>query len=554
MAANALLRALAKSARSILLYDPSNEAVRQFIEEYRAAALEALALGPLELEIRPFEILLAREIVYLERDRERSVAFRMFRDGVRRLSIDPDVTWDELFHLLEILSIRYTGVRQTEDDIVTLLWKAGFQHIEVVAVEGFVPEEEADSGTAEPGGLAAGSELLGMQQAAGRVDVPADWALPLDEHRTSPDPLLPEEIPEEALKALRDEIASVYVADHALNLLWEMLDLVRDATDPTSLTDLYHYIGEVRDFLLSEGQIEHLVRLARALTALDDLVTARLREELARLADESALRKVLASISRTATEAPDELMELLELVPGDHLVSLVTILQVERGAASRRVARQLIERYVTRRLDYLRGSLENADPRVAGDILAAVGAASPSLGLQLASLTAERPETEIQRRILEIVRAVDPAEAETSLLLALLVSPDDEVRLAATGKVGDRGDRRAFRRLAEQLDREAPPSYDEAAAIGRALAAVNSRRAVEELHPHVKPAGWWAQFKTRNAQPEIHQWAGVAALGEVERPEAQDALVWLAHRAGNEVREHCKRALRRHQAEGIDDE
>ncbi len=554
MAANAFLRALAKSARSILLYDPSNEAVRKFIDEYRGAALEALALGAMELEIRPFEILIGREIVYLERDRERSVAFRMFRDGVRRLTIAPEASWEELFHLLEILSIRYTGVRQTEDDIVTLLWKAGFQHLDVVAVEGFVPEEEADSLAVGGGAPAAGSDLLGMQQAAGRMDVPGDWDLPLEDHRPSTRPLVHEDVPEEDLKSRRDEMASVHLADQALQLLTESLALVRDPTDPTSLTDLYHYIGEVRDFLLSEGQFEQLVRLARGLRSLDDLVTDRLREELGRLADQNALRKVLASISRSATEAPDELMELMELVPGDHLASLVNILQVERGAAPRRVARHLIERFVTQRLDYLRTHLEDAEARVAGDILAAVGAASPQLGLQLAALVAGRPESEIQRRVLEVSRTADPAEADTASLIALLLSPEQDVRLLACAMLGQRRDRRSYRRLAEQLERDEPPSFEEAAAIGEALAAVNPRRALEELYPQLKPPGWWARFVMRNARPDLHQWAGISAMGEIQSPEAEDALLWLAKRAGTEVREHCKRALRRYRAEVVDDE
>ena len=544
MAANAFLRALAKAARSILLYDPSNEAVKNFIDEYRGAGLEALALGPMTLEIRPFEILLGREIVYLERDRERSVAFRMFRDGVRRLTIEPEVSWEELFHLLEILSIRYTGVRQAEDDIVTLLWKAGFQHISIAAVEGFVPEEEGGGPGATSEAPAAGSELLGMQQAAGRLDVPADWDLPLSDHKPSSEPLVFQEAAIEDLEAARDEIASRHLADQSLRLLWETLVLVRDPADPTSLTDLYHFISEVRDFLLSEGQIGQLVRLARELRAMDDLVTRRLEEELRRLADESALRRVLQSLSRTATEAPDELMELLEMVPGDHLASLVAILQVERAAAPRRVARQLIERYVTERLDYLRGHLENADARVAADILAAVGAASSALGLQLAALTATRSEPDVQRRILDIVRAIDPAETDTELLLAMVDSPEKDVRLAGIEQLGRRGDRRAFRRLAALLEREESPGVPGGGARGRALAQVNARRAFEEFLPWVRPPGWWSQFKARNARPQLHQWTAIAALGQLATPEAEDALVWLAKRAGTEVREHCKRALR----------
>ena len=119
-----MLRALARASRSFLIYDPRNAAIRTFLGAYRDAAYAALkAHGEIYLDIRPFEMLREGEVVYLERDRERSLAFRLFRDGVRRLTIETDVEWEELLKLLEILSIRFTGTRQQEDDVVTLLLK-----------------------------------------------------------------------------------------------------------------------------------------------------------------------------------------------------------------------------------------------------------------------------------------------------------------------------------------------------------------------------------------------------------------------------------------------
>ena len=141
--ANAVLLALSRAGRSFLLYDAHNEAIRGFLSEYREAHRRfAEEYGDLDLVVRPFELVFADEIVYLERDRERSLAFKMFRDGARRVILRESVTWDELLRLLEILSIRFTGVRQQEDDLVTLLWKAGFQHIDLEAIEGVTPDEE----------------------------------------------------------------------------------------------------------------------------------------------------------------------------------------------------------------------------------------------------------------------------------------------------------------------------------------------------------------------------------------------------------------------------
>src|SRR3954449_7370824 len=116
-AANAALRAFSKAARAFTLYDPQNEAVRRFLEEYREAMNAFLtAHGALDLEVRSFELALRGEVVHAEKDREKSLAYRLYRDGIRRLTIQPGTTWDELLKLLEVLSVRFIGVRQQEED------------------------------------------------------------------------------------------------------------------------------------------------------------------------------------------------------------------------------------------------------------------------------------------------------------------------------------------------------------------------------------------------------------------------------------------------------
>jgi hypothetical protein len=101
-AAAAAILALSRAARSFVLYDPSNALVRQFLEEYQAKARAALdAHGEMVLEVRPFEMLAAGEVVYRDADREKSLAFKLFRDGVRRLTLSPSVTWPELLELLK---------------------------------------------------------------------------------------------------------------------------------------------------------------------------------------------------------------------------------------------------------------------------------------------------------------------------------------------------------------------------------------------------------------------------------------------------------------------
>ena len=78
LAANAAVLALTRAARSFTLYDPANRVVRALIEDYRDRFRAVLGgFGPLVLEVHPFELTLGREVVYLERARERSLTFRL---------------------------------------------------------------------------------------------------------------------------------------------------------------------------------------------------------------------------------------------------------------------------------------------------------------------------------------------------------------------------------------------------------------------------------------------------------------------------------------------
>ena len=342
-AANAALRAISRTARSFLLYDPHNDAIRASLEDLRAKMAEALRVaGTLALEVRPFELVSEDEVVYLERDRERSLAFRMYRDGVRRLTVHPEIEWDEILRLLEVLSVRYAGVRQNEDDVVTLLWKAGLQHVELDAVEGFVPEEEdavpgaptlADAPRCAPRCRTTGTcrrARSTRRRRASRARCPrrrrnacaprrrrtpcprtrcARWSRCSRPSRTRPIPPRSRTSPASSARCATS--------------CW------RTASSRTS-----------RD-------------LVRALGDESKLAPAQAAPVLATFADKRAIGRILRSVPKGVETAPAELVALLDLLPADHLTHLIDLLGEERSEASRRCARSLIERYAPKRPDEL---------------------------------------------------------------------------------------------------------------------------------------------------------------------------------------------------------
>src|SRR5262245_9404153 len=82
-----LLTRLAATARSFLLYDVGNEAINRFLTALLDGFVAVLqAEGQVKLTVHPFEMKFEDQTVYLNRDREHSMAFRLYRDGIRSLT------------------------------------------------------------------------------------------------------------------------------------------------------------------------------------------------------------------------------------------------------------------------------------------------------------------------------------------------------------------------------------------------------------------------------------------------------------------------------------
>ncbi len=85
--------------------------------------------GPLLLNIDTHTLYYAGDPVYREANRSKSLAFRLFREGVSTLRLDPGVTAAELTSVATILSLPPDVTEQVGDDLVTRMWREPLPHI-----------------------------------------------------------------------------------------------------------------------------------------------------------------------------------------------------------------------------------------------------------------------------------------------------------------------------------------------------------------------------------------------------------------------------------------
>jgi hypothetical protein len=122
---------LAKAIKAIHMYGLHHPSSKNLYVPLYEKTVKLLKKVPeIKLQIEQFSILYQDEVLYTENEKDLTIAFKLFRDGIRSLNITDGLTLDELTLFLEIASRT-----SREHDIALDLWESHFKHIDFYVVE-----------------------------------------------------------------------------------------------------------------------------------------------------------------------------------------------------------------------------------------------------------------------------------------------------------------------------------------------------------------------------------------------------------------------------------
>jgi HEAT repeat protein len=134
-AAREVVGVMMRTIKTLRLYDARNpiykKALRDMGERLRGHVGRT---GDLAISVTRDGLMLGDEVLHTDDDPKEGMAFRLYTDGVRRITFREGTAAEEAKAALEILA-RGTALTADDDDIVTLLWNADLPNIEVEAVE-----------------------------------------------------------------------------------------------------------------------------------------------------------------------------------------------------------------------------------------------------------------------------------------------------------------------------------------------------------------------------------------------------------------------------------
>jgi hypothetical protein len=146
------IAALIRTIKAGRTYPANSPTLHKFQVELESRTWSCLKeVGDITLVVQQFDLLYENYSVYHNADRNDSLAFRFYGDGVREITFREGLEPHELRGFLDVLK-RAVETAQVQDDVVTLLWERDFRHIEYLFISledlteesGQVPYEAGD--------------------------------------------------------------------------------------------------------------------------------------------------------------------------------------------------------------------------------------------------------------------------------------------------------------------------------------------------------------------------------------------------------------------------
>jgi len=543
-----LIQVLVKGLRAIQLYLPNNPIYQKAVENVR------VAFGPVweeytELEIRVTESDLMWEgiSVYSQPSKSESVAWVLFKDGVRSLALEQGVEEEEIVGLLEVIKQAQNLPKDAADDLLTLLWEQDFQKVRYTAVElgaeGVVPLQPTEDGWVRGAAPEAEETKAKIAEDTRDVETPSGIVKIDDFDGTL------YFLDESDLKYLQTEIEREYSKDLPGNVLAMLFDLLELQTYTAVRAELISITENFIPYLLGAGDFHSVAYLLRELRAIleraRELLPEQRREieELpARLSQGEVLGQLLQSLDEAVvTPTEEDLSELFGELRPEALQSVLEWLPQLSNESIREPLERAALRLASVHPDQVVQTLEEAEESVLLTTVRLVSRLKLPPFVPALSALLDRDELEVRKEAAVGLAAMNSPGAMKELERAI-DDKDPNVRVVAVRALAERGHRAALAKVEAAVNGKWLKNAEltEKTAFFEAYGLLAGSAGIAALRPMLETKG----LLRRKEDPETRACVAMA-LGKIGDDEAKAVLKVAASEEKDAlVKNAINRALR----------
>ena len=535
------MQVLSKGIRATQLYLPNNPVYQRAVDNIRAAFRQIWqATDDLVFDVGETELRWEDNVVYSQDQRNESIAWTLFKDGVRSVTFRPGVEETEIVRFLGVLQQARNLQADAPDDLLTLLWAQDFQFVAYtfreLATENAVPIEKGETIPSTP-----------PTQIQHRVQEEAppkrEGLVSIDDFDTTLYFLEDGEV-----EYLKKDVDREYSQDLRRNVLSMLFDLLELQTYGTVRAELISIVENFIPYLLGAGDfrsVAYILRETRAILQRAREIIPEHRKTLeglpSRLSQRDALSQLLQSLDEAAMHPTEE--ELAELFQELSPEALPTLMGWIAKLHNERV-KDLVQAAAAR--------LAQAN---AGEVLKALGSEDSAAQLEMVKLAGRLKlpgapdgmepllasgDRALKLAVVEALTAIATPSA-LRLLERAIDDGDRDVRIAAVRFVASRGYRNAAARVETIVSGSKLRNADltEKMAFFEAYGALVGAKGIPALDKLLVAKG----LLGKREDPETRACAAMA-LGKIRTPEARAVLERAAQDKEPLVRNAVARAMR----------
>ncbi len=536
------MQVLVKGLRATQLYLPNNPVYQRAVENIRTGFRQVWqATDDLHLDVGETELRWEDTVVYNQEQRSESIAWTLYKDGVRSITLRPSVEEVEIVRFLGVLHRAKNLAADAPDDLLTLLWAEDFQFISYTFRE-LVSENAAPIEAGETIPAASPNDVrTAVQQEA--PPPRREGLVNIEEFDTTLYFLEDKEI-----DYLRRETEREYSQDLRRNVLAMLFDLLELQSYGTVRAELIGIVENFIPYLLGAGDFRSVAFILREVR----LVLERARELIpehkqtlmglpSRLSQPDALSQLLQSLDEAAVHpTEEELSETFRELRPEALATLMGWIPKLTNERVRDLVHTSASRLAQDHAPEVLKALASPDPATQLEMVRLAGRLKlPGAAEGMGPLLDNEDRT-LKLAVVDALTSIANSAA-LRLLEKAIEDADRDVRIAGVKFLASRGHRNAFAKVEAVVTGSKLKNTDltEKMAFYEAYGMLAGARGIAVLEKILVPKG----LLSRKEDPETRACAAMA-LGKIRTADAKAVLEKALQDKEPLVRNAVSRALR----------
>jgi HEAT repeat protein len=503
--------------------------------------------------IGEYDLSFKSKILYENRDVKTSLAFLLYKDGLREIRFMKGLEEWEIQGIIDIIK-QSDNINQLEDDIVTLMWEKDFIHIGHLATDEFLEETPIII----PDNVDQFRKNLVFKPLAHHVEVElteegSEEGIDLDEILSKvieePPPFVSDRsvyfLTSDELEGLRRdveaEIDPIFVF-HIMDILFEILALEKER-EPYH--DVVNILIKILDAFLTLGEFTKATDLLKRVYItlktyeLQDWQIENIRKVIVEAGEEVRIERVGKVLEREEVRLED-VNAYLMLLQKNSIQPLIKLLGELKNSKARRVFCDALSEIGKNSIELFTPFIDDRRWYLVRNITYILGRIGKEQSLPYIQKVFNHEENRVRREAVQALGLIGGPKA-IGLLVRALTDNDVRIRCMAAinlGKVGKKAGLIPLLEVVQSKDfYKREPA--EIKAFFNAIGMVGSNEAIPVLQQLLERKSWFGRGKI----DEIHMGAA-NALATIGTPDAKAILEEGKNSKDETIRGACTQALR----------